>query len=137
MNSATHSQASTNDARRAVHGTVGPLVGHLFPGDVLIPQGNYRYCIRIDKLCPIKYRGWDGRMYEHEPAGSQQVCCTRYDLSEAGEPVYEHGDPLFCFDLYPVTDDVFRDPHGQGWGEVGLPQYFQKWKPRSGQLCLF
>ena len=52
MNSATHSRASRDSDRRAVHGTVGPLVGHLHPGDVLIPQGR-SYCIRIDKLVPV------------------------------------------------------------------------------------
>ena len=136
MNSATHSRASRDSDRRAVHGTVGPLVGHLHPGDVLIPQGR-SYCIRIDKLVPVRCAGWDGRVHDTAEPGYQRAVGTRYDLTPDREPLYEHGMPLHCLDLRPVGRGVFRDCHGRNCWSESPPQYWTKWKPRSGQLCLF
>ena len=115
------------DTIAADKGTLDPLVGILNPGDVLIPACGYSYCLRVDKL-------WPGCSDD----GTQLVECTRYDLSEDRQPVYEHARTLHCCDLYAVTPDVFREnPESQRWRWPHRPEYFRKWKPKTGQLCLF
>lgn len=131
------SMNGTTLARLIVHGPSGPLDGLLIPGDVLIPQGR-RFCVRIDKLVPVRCRGCNHKMYDTAPPGFQRAVGTRYDLTPDRDPLYEHGHPLHCLDLRPVGRGVFRDLDPRDfWRDNSPPQYWTKWKPQSGQLCLF
>ena len=112
--------------------SVQAIVG-LHPGEVLIPVGGYCYCIRVDEIYPVGKRRWND-----PPFATQRVVCTRYDLSDDRTPVYEHPHPLHCRDLYAVTQDIFREcPDKQQRIWPHRPEYFRKWKPKTGQLCLF
>lgn len=100
----------------------------LLDGDILIPRKKFSYCLRVDRV--IENAPW-------VPPGFLHVTCTRFDISESRQPVFENPSKLHIVVVREVAKGIFRDEQREDWGNTGFPVYYRKWKPVRGQLKLF
>ena len=127
----------------------------IFPGDILIPEGCYRYSLQVKKVTPgprplsgspaarkaeLSSTPETGRLQAQErawwPEGYLHTVMTRFDLSPDGDPVFENRSDLHIHYLKQIEEGRFQDLYDQDFGR-GAPMFFKRWKPARGQLSLF